>query len=1151
MTSTLWLKVFLGGRVAVETDGAVIDEAQLGGRQGRLLFAYLVAERGRPVPRDELAEALWGETPPATRDKALTVIASKLRGALADAGLDGRELLTAAFGCYRLDLPEGTWVDLFAAASSAQDAEEALAAGELDQARAAAESAESLARRPFLPGEDGTWVEQKRRDLADIRERALSVLADACLRSGAAREATKWAEDLIVLSPFREAGYRRLMEAHVVAGNRAEALRVYEQCRQLLAEELGAYPSPETDSIYRALLEAPQTSVRTTPVAEPIVEAGESELSRAQTEAPPLRANQVVARRSRKRRAVLLSALTGVIATAVVVPLVVFGQGSGGRSAVSAAGDSLAVVDARSGRLVAATGIGATPTAVAAGEGAYWATNADRHTVSRIDPATTAVVDTIPVGNGPSGIETGAGAVWVVNSLDGTLSRIDPGTNTVVQTITVGGGPRGIVYAAGSVWVANTGDETITRIDPESGRPTRPLQIAATELAFGAGTLWASQRAAGQVVRIDPTTGKQVSAPIHVGNGPTGITFGHGAAWVANSLDGTVSRIDPETNSVTATVLTGNGPDAMAVDPRGVWVSNQFDGNVVRIDPDRNQVAQRVSVGSRVSGLAMSGDAVLVAVPHSGAGHRGGTLVLRTNGPTKEGTDSIDFIDYALSNYTYVSPLLRMTGDGLTAFNQVSGLAGTQPVPDLATSLPEPTDGGRTYTFQLRPGIRYSNGRPVQATDFRSTFERFYALGAPVPDYDGIVGGAQCRKHPKRCDLSRGIVADDRARTVTFHLTRPDTNFLYKLASSFAYVLPGDTPRRPAGTHPLPATGPYMIATYRPRRLLRFVRNPFFHEWSRAAQPDGYPDRIDIRIAGTPDEAIRDVVDGKADVVRLSEPWTPSQLSRLELQHASQLHSDPRWNLQALFLNTRVPPFDSLDARRAINLAVDRAAATSAWGGRKVAEPTCQLLPPNFPSYRPYCPYTAGSTKSGKWTAPDLAKARALVARSGTRGMKVTVWAWSQAKGFNQVAVKVLRSLGYRVAVKPVVGDRFWGDVGDSRNRAQIAFTGWGFGYPDPGAFLVPSFSCAAFLPGDRDNLNPSAFCDPGIDRQMRRAQAEQLSDPAGSRARWQRVDREITDAAPWVPLMVTKDVNFLSKRVGNYQYSPQNGMLIDQLWVR
>jgi SARP family transcriptional regulator, regulator of embCAB operon len=179
VAKSLRLKVFLTGRVAVETDGAVIDEAQLGGRQGRLLFAYLVAERSWPVPRDELAEALWGETPPATRDKALTVIASKLRGALTDAGLDGRELLTAAFGCYRLDLPEGTWVDLFAAASGARDVEDALAAGDLERARAAAGSAVSLVRRPFLLGEEGTWddVRGDRQDrsceLAGSRDRSI------------------------------------------------------------------------------------------------------------------------------------------------------------------------------------------------------------------------------------------------------------------------------------------------------------------------------------------------------------------------------------------------------------------------------------------------------------------------------------------------------------------------------------------------------------------------------------------------------------------------------------------------------------------------------------------------------------------------------------------------------------------------------------------------------------------------------------------------------------------------------------------------------------------------------------------------------------------------------------------------------------------
>jgi len=185
------------------------------------------------------------------------------------------------------------------------------------------------------------------------------------------------------------------------------------------------------------------------------------------------------------------------------------------------------------------------------------------------------------------------------------------------------------------------------------------------------------------------------------------------------------------------------------------------------------------------------------------------------------------------------------------------------------------------------------------------------------------------------------------------------------------------------------------------------------------------------------------------------------------------------------------------------------------------------------------------------WTAPDLTKAKALVARSGTRGMKVTLWAWSLAKGFNQVAETALLSLGYRVTVKPV-GDHYWDIVGDSRNRAQIGFDGWAGGYPAPASFLVELFSCPGSLVGSPNIPDSSQFCDPGIDRQMRRAQAERLSDPTGSRALWQRVDREITDAAPWVPLIASENVSVLSKRVGNYQYSPAaTSMLIDQLWVR
>lgn len=223
MASPTELRVFFAGRVAVEADGQVIDGARFPGRQGRLLFAYLVAEQGGPVLRDELADAIWEDAPPATWEKALTVLASKLRTLLTINGLDGASALTGASGCYRLDLPDGAWVDIVAAETQAAAAENALAHDDLEQARAAASLAASLTQQAFLPGDAGAWVEAKRRELADVRVRALRVLGDACLRLGDAGEAVKWEEQVTALEPFRETGYRRLMEAQVAAGNRAEA----------------------------------------------------------------------------------------------------------------------------------------------------------------------------------------------------------------------------------------------------------------------------------------------------------------------------------------------------------------------------------------------------------------------------------------------------------------------------------------------------------------------------------------------------------------------------------------------------------------------------------------------------------------------------------------------------------------------------------------------------------------------------------------------------------------------------------------------------------------------------------------------------------------------------------------------------------------
>jgi YVTN family beta-propeller protein len=1135
----------------------------LGGAMRQSVLASLLLRAGQTVGLERLIDDLWDE-PPESAARSVQAYISRLRHQLPEGMIESRP------GGYAL-LLNGDRLDLHTFEQTSEQGRAALATGDWERARQLLRDALALWRGPALAGLPSDALRREAERLEELRLQVLEDRLEADLGRGSHREVVAELQALVAQQPFRERLRVQLMLALYRAGRQTEALDVYQDARRILVDGLGIEPSaplrefeqailrqdsslapptpaappvvpatPETESIYRGLLEAPAPHAGAAATPGPRQPPGAAPPADLEREPGGAFKRRLVSRR-------------GVVAAAVIVALTaaavagVRATRGGSSHSAPVAADSVGFFDSGSGRLVGDVGVGATPTHTAVGKHAIWVTNADGDDVSRIDPVRRTVVQTIPVGSSPSGITTGNGAVWVVNSLDGTVSRIDPGTNTVVQKIRVGNAPVGIVYASGSVWVANTADDTITRIDADSGTPAKPLPIAATELAFGAGTLWASERASNHVVRIDPTTGKLVQS-IPVGNGPTGIAFGHDAAWVANTLDGTVSRIDPETNSQAAVIPIGNGPTAVAVDAHGVWVSNEFGGTLVRIDPRKNQAARPIHVGNRPLGVATASGNVLVAVRESGADHRGGTLTLRSDLPLK-GT-ALDSIDTAVAYVTTSVPLLRMTGDGLVAFNQVSGLAGTQLVPDLAVSLPTPTDGGRTYAFRLRPGVRYSTGAPVKPSDFRATIERDFEIGSKVTYYDGIVGAARCKTRRRRCDLSHGIVADDAAKTVTFHLVAPDPDFLYKLALSFVYVLPAGSPAHDVGTRPLPATGPYVIASYRPKHLLRLIRNKYFHEWSQAAQPDGYPDEIVLRIGGSSDAAIGDVLAGKADVIWLSRPLVQRQVTEVKTRYASQVHTDPTPTILALFLNTRVPPFDLLDVRRALNYAANRAAVLQANGGPDVGQPTCQILPPGFPGHRPYCPYTAGAATHGVWRAPNLGRARALVARSGTRGMKVTVWFPTEAAGFNRFAVKLLRSLGYRVSTK-ILGNNYQAVVSDSRNKAQIGSTGWSPDYPAASDFFGPLFSCASFVPDSRNNSNVAKFCDPSIDRLIERALREQTTNPAASRALWERVDKEVVDQAPWVPLFTTKSFDILSRRVGNYQYSPTAGELVDQLWVR
>jgi peptide/nickel transport system substrate-binding protein len=515
-------------------------------------------------------------------------------------------------------------------------------------------------------------------------------------------------------------------------------------------------------------------------------------------------------------------------------------------------------------------------------------------------------------------------------------------------------------------------------------------------------------------------------------------------------------------------------------------------------------------------------------------------------------------LDPAIAYSNLSSSLLAMTNDGLVTYRRTAGPAGAEIVPDLAAELPGESPDGRTYTFQLRRGVLYSTGAPVQASDFRASMERVFRLAKAPPYYNGIVGASACTATPSRCNLSKGIATDNKTGTITVHLTEPDPEFLYKLALPFADVLPTGTPARDLRLGAHPSTGPYSVRGLIGGHIL-LARNPHFRVWSAAAQPPGYPDRITVTAASgsgarTTARDLLAVAAGRYDWTpdtAVPSPAPPGLVARLVHDDATQMHPYAVNTVRYFFLNTLVAPFNDIRVRHAVNLAVDRHGAVDAFGGPFLATPTCQSEPPSLFGYTPYCPYTAHPTPSGRWTAPDLSAARALIHQAHADGDPVTVFAPQEDPAPGALMARTMRAIGLRARLRvfPRPGIAYYNYIGTRANRVQAGLEGWNVDYPEPSNLFTELLRCSDATPVH--SLDESGFCDHGIDQEMDAALRLQEADPASARLLWARIDREITDRAPWVPLTNDRLYDVVSQRVGNYEHHPQFGLLIDQAWVQ
>jgi peptide/nickel transport system substrate-binding protein len=296
--------------------------------------------------------------------------------------------------------------------------------------------------------------------------------------------------------------------------------------------------------------------------------------------------------------------------------------------------------------------------------------------------------------------------------------------------------------------------------------------------------------------------------------------------------------------------------------------------------------------------------------------------------------------------------------------------------------------------------------------------------------------------------------------------------------------------------------------------------------------------------------AVTQVERGQADWVADALP--ADRLAELASRFSSQVHVNQLPADWYFALNVNIKPFNQLKARQAVNLAIDRNELVKLYGGARLAAPTCQVLPPGFPGYSPYCPWT----KDGEapWSAPDLERANQLVAESGTKGNRVDIVVANDPvqEAIGQYILVVLFKLGYDPRLKSLPDGVQAAYVQNSRNHVEIGLSRWHQDFPAPSDLLERLLGCDSFVPDSDASPNISGFCDrTTVQPLMQRAVTLGLTRPRAADRLWRQVDHRVVDLAVWLPLFNPKQVDLVSRRVRHYRWSPQLHLIPSLLWVR
>jgi peptide/nickel transport system substrate-binding protein len=497
-------------------------------------------------------------------------------------------------------------------------------------------------------------------------------------------------------------------------------------------------------------------------------------------------------------------------------------------------------------------------------------------------------------------------------------------------------------------------------------------------------------------------------------------------------------------------------------------------------------------------GLASCGGGSDSTSGGGGSGQKGGTL----NGTYASFPD-------------YMDPALSYTAEGWTAmadvyvplltYKHANGVEGSEVIPGLAKEMPKISNGGKTYTLTLRPGLKYSDGTPVKASDFPFAVERMIELNSGGSPFYLSIEGAEKFAETKQGPIP-GIKANDKTGEIVINLEGPRGTFTNELGLMFVAPLPQNTPIEDLSADPPPGTGPYMITKSQPGKGWEYERNPYWAKANGEAMPDlpeGVVDDAKMTVIRNPQSQVNDIEQGTYDWMQ-NPPPSSRYAEVKEKFEGTQFRIEPTISTYYFWMNSKEAPFDDVKVRQAVNYAIDSKALERIYAGQ--IKGTQQILPPGMPGYEQFELYPY-----------NLDKAKEMIKEANPSDTDITVWTDTESPNneAGEYLNEVLKQLGFNTTLKIINADNYFTVIGNlSTPDLDAGWSDWFQDYPHPNDFFQPLLAGESIQ--STNNNNFAQFDNPTVNSQVKKLGAEQLGPD--QETAYAELDKEVMEEAPWAP---------------------------------